>query len=157
MMYLRWICDILIWGIATVFGPIGYFLARYGKFFWAENIWGNPIDGYCGDKSYKEKEAKRWYIRLWPCFWWSVKRNPANALSRRLGPSGTVSYIEKRGYLTTAIIGGKKYWLFYTPDWPIMFKLGYKLWSDNRINSKFEVGHWMSNGLAFSIQRGNKK
>lgn len=154
MMYIKWVFVVTLWLTAVALGPIGYFLAR--KYSWAEKIWGNDIDSMDGDAAYQNNEGKFWLRRPWPSFWWSVVRNPANNFSRLLGPKGTISNIEKRGHLTIAVVDGKKYWLFYTPDWLFMFKIGYKLWGDHRIGSYFEQGKWMSNGLALSIQRGGK-
>lgn len=163
---IRWFLSLTIWFLAVVTGPIGYFLAKYTKLSIFVNIWGNSVDGYCGDAPYQAKEAKFWLRRPWPCFWWSVIRNPANNLARRLAPKFKVESmniphtnggeIESNPANPIFIIvesttSSIPYWFFYTPRWPVMFKFGYKLWPDS-----LRVGSVVHPKLAFSIQRGNK-
>jgi len=56
-MIARYILYTLVWILAAIVGIFGgYHLARY--FGIGENIWGNSVDGYCGDKLYKESKSK---------------------------------------------------------------------------------------------------
>lgn len=123
------------------------------KWEWADRIWGNPVDGICGDKRYREKNAKRWYIRPWPCWWWSCIRNPVNALIRRFGPNGTVEDRDFRaswwGYMERLKVDGRWYWMLHL-QWPSAkheLWLGYRLLDDPRTGSKRVVGHHFENTI----------
>jgi len=154
--FFLWTYKLSIWLLAVLFGPIGYPIARYTNQPWFVSIWGNRIDGYCGDDPYKNNEALYWLRKPWPCFWWSVIRNPANNLARDLiDPFKVMSIVTKLNgkLIIVESYDGQLYWFFYTPTWPVMFKLGYKLWIDS---SALNVGKIYHPKLAFSIQRGKK-
>jgi len=63
---------------------------------------------------------------------WTCVRNPANNLLRHtLNAEGTISRIEKHGYLTVVTFqNGKKYFFFYNQGGKHMVKLGWRFWSD---------------------------
>jgi len=160
---VRWFLSIIVWFACIIIGPIGYFLARYTKLPIFVNIWGNSVDGYCGDAPYRAKEAKFWLRKPWPCFWWSVIRNPANNLARNLTPQFKIestnipnqsnqSATNPSFIIVKSTTSSIPYWFFYTPRLPVMFKFGYKLWPDS-----LRVGSVVHPELAFSIQRGHKK
>jgi hypothetical protein len=148
-MLIRYCFHLSLWLSATVFGPLGYFLARYTGIGYS--IWGNDVDGWGGDEPYRGKEALSVFRKPWPDFWWSVVRNPANNLARRLSAKGEVIAIQRsRTMVTVTMQDSRRYFFFFTPHWPVMFKIGYKIWptviAGDAINAK----------LAFSIQRGHK-
>jgi len=149
MMYLRYVAQVIVWGFAIVGGFIGgYFLARYMNI--GESIWGNSVDGYDGDVRYKNKEALVWFRKMWPSWWWSVMRNPANNLARRLAAKGTVLKIVQKGNLKiVTMTNNKRYFFYFTPNNKLMWKLGHKLWDSLAVE-----GVDISGDLAFSLQRG---
>jgi len=166
-MYIHYIKNLLTWFILTALGPFIYvFFPKdwgwkskdnrgIGKFKnkFIDSIWGNAIDGLSGDSPYRNHEAKSPLRKLWPNFWWSCIRNPANNYVRGVSKSRIITNIDHRGHLTIVRFGRHRVFFFYTPDWPIMFKLGYKLWPDD---PALKVGRQYKPKLAFSIQRGNK-
>lgn len=164
MMVLRYLRDLALWLLAVIIGPLAYWLfprdmhakvgRGHGKFRWrwADRIWGNEMDGLTGDAGYLRDHAGAWFRKSWPSFWWTCIRNPANNLARHIGPSGIVTKIERRGHLTVfnVLQDGRirRGFFFFTPDWPLMFKVGYKLWPSYKVGDKFD------GAIAFSIQRG---
>ena len=132
MMYIRYLLSILAWLTATVVGMFGgYHLARY--FGIGDSIWGNSVDGYCGDAAYKANQAKAWYRKLWPCWFWSCIRNPANNLLRhKLNAEGVISSIEKRSKNLTIItlMNGKKYFFYHNIGGRYIVKFGWRFWAD---------------------------
>jgi len=148
-MYLTWIFRILLWLLAVLFGPIGYLIARTTGLL--ESVYGNSVDGWGGDAPYKAKEAKVWFRKPWPDFWWSVVRNPANNLARSLTATGEATNVKHTKHFHTATIDGEKLWFLYTPDWPVMLKLGYKIWPS------VSEGDKLTAKLAFSMQKGHNK
>jgi len=127
-MISRYIIFSTLWILATITGIFGgYLLARYTGIGY--DIWGNYVDGFCGDKPYRDNEAKRWYSCLWPCFWWSCIRNPANNLARNyLSAEGTISRITRKGNTTfITMVNGKKYFFYYKES-GYKIKLGWKFW-----------------------------
>lgn len=162
-MALRYLRDLALWWLAVLAGPLAYWLLPrdmsakvgrgHGKFrwCWADRIWGNEQDGLTGDPGYIRDHAGAWFRKLWPAFWWTVVRNPANNLARHIGPSGVLAKIERDGHLTIyETDSGKRGFFFYTPDWLVMFKIGYKLWPEYRVGDHFD------GAIAFSMQRGEK-
>jgi len=138
--------DLMKWVSAAAVGPVGYFIVKHTGA--GDSIWGNSADGLSGDDAYREKEAKRWFRRYWPSFWWSVVRNPANNLARSFA-SGIVTEVHHDGQWHFATIDGKRVFFFYSTRWPVLIKLGYKLWD----NESLSVGREYTAKLAFSIQR----
>ena len=145
MMYLRYTSYLILWVACVVLGTIMYFPARYLCI--GDSVWGNDTDGYCGDASYKATQAKVWYRKPWPCYWWSVFRNPVQNLCRRtLAAKGIIESIERRGNLTLATIGGKRYFFYYNEGDKYLVKFGWKLWN----NKAFEVGKRVAASFVFN-------
>lgn len=151
----------------------------YGRFKWgwADRIWGNEADGLSGDRGYIRDHVLvdplayrsapvwgwpivagintvRWLRRRYPSFWWTVVRNPANNMARHLGPNGIITSIRRGRHLAVFEVSKhgmrRNGFFFYTPDWPVMFKVGYKLWPE------YKIGDHFGGAIAFSIQRGGK-
>jgi len=143
--------------IGWFIGPVLLMFRNGSKLKYFDNIFGNSIDGLCGDSAYRSHEALKWYAKYWPCYWWAFIRNPVNNLIRSLGPKGIVQSISKHGNLTLSTIDGNVYWLYHvkknwnsTYHWEVKF--GYRLWDDDRINSKFVVGRYFENAIVCMIQ-----
>ena len=140
-MYLRYFIYLFLWLSAMLLGPIGYLIARYVGIGYS--IYGNDIDSWDGDDNYKNNQAKVWYRRLWPDWWWSVVRNPAHNLAKNILPAiGTLNSCTKHGNLTIAVINNKKYFFYYNEGDKYLVKFGWKLWTSNlvpgqRINAEF--------------------
>jgi len=164
---MKWVVDLLTWFLCSLAGPFVYLFSKkdmsqkvplfgktrgFGKFanMWINHIWGNKMDGLTGDKPYRENEAKKWFRKLWPSFWWSCVRNPANNYTRSIASGKLVGVQHGKIMHKAKFQSGQSIWFFYTPQWPVMFKFGYKIWEDA------EVGKYYTAKLAFSIQRGNK-
>jgi len=140
----RYIIYSLAWFFATIIGLFGgYHLARYTGI--GDGIWGNSIDGYCGDTNYKSKEAKAWFRKLWPCYWWSCIRNPAHNLAKNiLCAEGTIESITIHGRLSIVVMDGKKYFFYYKRDgYPV--KLGWKLWANEIQVGEYYRAEWVLN------------
>jgi len=145
-MIARYILYTLVWILAAIVGIFGgYHLARY--FGIGENIWGNSVDGYCGDKLYKESKAKAWFRKYWACWWWSCIRNPANNLLRHtLNAEGIISRIEKRGNLTLVTFkNGKRYFFYYNQGGKYLVKFGWRFWAD-----QIKVGEYYNASFVFN-------
>lgn len=136
MMYLRYTLYLLVWLQCAALGLIGgYHLARYVKGFgWLSAIYGNDVDGWSGDANYKDNQARVWYRKPWPDYWWSTIRNPVhNLLLNHFSASGILTEWRKKGkYTTVATIGGKRYFFIHLPvKWKNdPMKFGWKLWDD---------------------------
>jgi len=167
-MYLLWLLDVVIWVAVMISGPVVYVLFKrdmawksednrgYGKFTNKKinSIWGNSVDGLSGDSPYRSGEAYSWLRRPWPSFWWACIRNPANNFTRNVTEEFVIADIQKTKSLTIVTdADGGKYFFLYTPHWPVMFKLGYKMWPDN---PDLLLGNNLHPKLAFSIQRGKR-
>ena len=166
-MYLLWLLRLFKWFTYTLVGPIVYISfpkdwewksrdnRGYGRFTnsFVDSIWGNSIDGLSGDTPYRNNEATSIIRRFWPSFWWTCVRNPANNYIRTVVEPQEITYIERTGHITIVDFAEQRLVFFYTPDWPVMFKIGYKLWPND---PSLKVGNTYSPKLAFSIQRGNK-
>jgi len=130
-MIARYILYTLAWLVATIIGIFGgYHLARYLGI--GEGIWGNSVDGYCGDDYYQINQGQAWYRKYWACWWWSCIRNPANNLLRhKLNAEGIISKIEKHGNLTLVTFkNGKRAFFYYYKGRFHSVKLGWKLWGN---------------------------
>jgi len=145
-MIARYILYTLTWLVATIVGIFGgYHLARYLGI--GEGIFGNSKDGYCGDKLYKENQAKAWYRRCWACYFWSTLRNPANNLLRhKLNAEGIIMRIEKHGNLTIVTFkNGKRYFFYYNEGGKYVVKFGHRFWAD-----QIKVGEYYNASFVFN-------
>jgi len=154
---IKWLSAILAGFIVYPIFPkdMNYQTSRgYGRFKnkTIDKIWGNEIDGLSGDEPYRNNQAKKWYRKLWPSFWWSCIRNPANNLARHIRYEGSITEKTTKGNLTIYTLNtGDKVFFFFTPNNLLMWKIGYKLWPDSA-----KVGDYVIPELAFSLQRGKK-
>jgi len=131
-MIARYALYTIAWFIAAIAGMLGgYFLARYTGIGYS--IWGNGANGYCGDTLYKNKEAKHWLIRYFPCYNWSCIRNPANNLLRHtLNAEGVVTKIVVKGNLSIITLDFERDYFFYYKKDGYKMKFGHRFW-DNEI------------------------
>ena len=113
-----------------------------------DSIFGNRIDGIDGDAAYRKRVAKP-FLRRWR---WSALRNPVNNYLRMVGPNGMVWSIKPidKGLVqgTMAVIDGKRYFFIrikISRSWQLWF--GYRLFRDDRTDSKLEIGHHLENTL----------
>jgi len=144
-MIVRYAAYLAAWFIAVIVGILGgYLLAKHTGIGYS--IWGNEVDGYCGDILYKNKEAKYWYIRMFPCFFWSCIRNPANNLLRStLSAEGMIKEIKNHG--NTSVIymeDGRKYFFYYKNS-GYKIKIGWRFWGD-----QIKVGEYYKASFVFN-------
>ena len=134
MMYLRYLLYTVVWMTAMLSGLFIFpFLPKDGeklKWKWANAIWGNDVDGIDGDSLYQENQAKTWYRKLWPNWYWSCVRNPANNLLRRyLNADGFIAKIEEVGNWTfVTMMNGRRYFFYYNQGGKYIVKFGWRFW-----------------------------
>jgi len=145
-MIARYTLYTLAWFIAAMAGMFGgYFLARYTGIGYS--IWGNSVDGYCGDKLYKNKEAKHWLVRCFPCYNWSCIRNPANNLLRHtLNAEGIIKTIEVKGHLTIVTFeDGCRFFFYYNEGGKYLVKFGHRFWKQ-----EIKIGEYYNASFVFN-------
>jgi len=145
MMYARYLLYLAAWLLAALAGMFGgYHLARY--FGIGVSIWGNSGDGFHGDAGYKAEKAGAWFRRLWPSWWWSCIRNPANNLLRHtLNADGVIEDIQRRGNLTVVWIGGRPWFFYYNRGSRYLVKFGWRFW-----DMQIQVGERYSASFVFN-------
>jgi len=145
-MIARYVLYTVTWLIAAIAGMFGgYNLARYCGI--GESIWGNSVDGYCGDFAYKANQGQAWYRKYWACWWWSCIRNPANNLLRRtLNAEGIIKTIEVKGSLTIITFEDRRrFFFFYNEGGKYIVKFGHRFWKQ-----EIKIGEFYSASFVFN-------
>ena len=135
--------DLLLTGYEAVRKP-----RQTDKWPVLDSLFGNEVDGIDGDAAYQRRVTNP-FLRRWR---WCALRNPVNNYLRLVGPNGLVSEIRliDRGLVqgTVATIGGKRYFFIrvkISRAWQLWF--GYRLFRDDRTNSRLEIGHHLENTM----------
>ena len=142
--------DLALTGYEKVFNKP----SRTDKWPVLDCLFGNRIDGIDGDAAYQRRVTNP-FLRRWR---WSALRNPVNNYLRLVGPNGTVSEIRPvdKGLVQGTIVAldgdryfeGDRYFFVrikLSRAWQLWF--GYRLFRDDRTNSRLEIGHHLENTL----------